>query len=153
MELHEVIIQALREKKNLSLQDLLSEVKAVKTNCTNDQILEMIKRMKGKSIVRLFNAKKKDYLYCINVSEVTAIPLRKPVIKSSSCEVIARQILKGANIEEAAAQFTCRPLTIIRKVQQYCMTRDPELYQACIDGNRKTADINVLRQNFVQFIE
>jgi hypothetical protein len=152
MDLQLVIIETLKLKKSLTLQELLQEVSAQKQNFTSDQIFEMIRRMKGKAIVRVYSFKQNDYLYNLNSSD-PSIPVRKRVVKSSACEVIARQILKGANIEEAAANFTCRPLTIIRKVQQFCMTRDPDLYKQCIESNRKTADIDKLRQKFVQYIQ
>jgi hypothetical protein len=152
MDLQQVIIETLKLKKSLTLKELLQEVSAQKQNFTSDLILEMIRRMKGKAIVRVYSFKQNDYLYNLNSSD-PSIPARKRVVKSSACEVIARQILKGANIEEAAAHFTCRPLTIIRKVQQFCMTRDPDLYMQCIESNRKTADIDKLRQKFVQYIQ
>jgi Fe2+ or Zn2+ uptake regulation protein len=152
MELQNLIIQILNEHKSLTYANLLAKVKLTKPNVDKDAVYNVLNKMRGTLIVRTLNPKTKDFLFTPITTKNEKHLERCDTVTSAQCEVIARQILLGTNIEEVAAQFTCKPLTIVRKVQQYCMMKDPELYAACIEMNRKTAPIDKLRENFGHYL-
>lgn len=147
MNLQEVILSVLSEKDNLQLCELVRAVSLRKPALSVEQISITIQRMRGQAIARRWRETTNDFHYTILKVEKDK-PTAKVSIKSSVKEVIARQVLNGANIEAAAEQFACRPLTVIRKVQEFCMKQDPDLYVSLVRGERKTATIEDLREAF-----
>lgn len=154
MVLQEAILAVLQQHQcpPISLQGIYTGVKNLGFNFSDDQIFSMISRMRGKSLVRFYDIKSQCYCYSIIVEQNEG-PLIRTSIKSSQREVIAKQVLSGKKIEEAAAAFSCRPLTVIRKVQQFCMMQDPDLYHSLIPDSRKTPNIDDLRRAFASELQ
>lgn len=149
MTLQDKII-GLLSLQSMTLDQIVQEVKKANQNQSVDTIAQIVRRMRGVTICAQYSRKVNGFVYTLmkpqtpSKSELN----RSATIPASQCEVVAKKVLDGAKIEEVAAMFSCKPLTVIRKVQQYCMEQDSELYNSLISGNRKTASVQDLVQAF-----
>lgn len=149
MNLQEIIFGLLGDNK-MTVQQIVAATLELHPNISTDAIQRAIRHMRGVTICTMYHSPTKTFIF----SRMPSIPAtklessRSASIPASQCEVVAKKVLDGAGIEEVAKLFACKPLTVIRKVQQYCMEQDKELYNSLITGSRKTAAVEDLVQAF-----